>query len=106
MQSERSFRQKLCSMGADEILNIGKSAYTDPYLVSTLLAVRLPLFPGMRVKLWSNYSNELAHQVIAGTLDLALITGVPDTPKLTVLKIADNPFYISMSLDDELAKEA
>jgi len=89
--------------GADEVLNVGKSAYTDPYLVSTLLSVRLPLFPGMRVKLWSNYSNELAHQVIAGTLDLALITGVPETPKLTALKVADNPFYISMSLDDELA---
>jgi len=92
--------------GADEILNVGKSAYTDPYLVSTLLSVRLPLFPGMRVKLWSNYSNELARHVIAGTLDLALITGVPDTPKLTALKVADNPFYISMSLDDESGNEA
>jgi DNA-binding transcriptional LysR family regulator len=89
--------------GADEILNVGKSAYTDPFLVSTLLSVRLPLFPGMRVKLWSNYSNELAHQVIAGTLDLALTTGVPDNPKLSVLKLAENPFYIAMSLDDELA---
>jgi DNA-binding transcriptional LysR family regulator len=89
--------------GADEILNIGKSPYTDPFLVTTLLSVRLPLFPGMRVKLWSNYSNELAHQVMAGTLDLALITGVPDTPKLSVLKVADNPFYIAMALGDGLA---
>jgi DNA-binding transcriptional LysR family regulator len=89
--------------GADEVLNIGKSAYTDPFLVSTLLSVRLPLFPGMRVKFWSNYSNELAHQVIVGTLDLALTTGVPDNPKLSVLKLADKPFYIAMSLDDELA---
>jgi DNA-binding transcriptional LysR family regulator len=88
--------------GADEILNIGKSAYTDPFLVSTLLSVRLPLFPGMRIKLWSNYSHELAHQVIAGALDLALITGVPETPKLSALKVADNPFYIAMSKDDEL----
>ena len=56
--------------GADEILNIGKSAYTDPFLISTLLSVRLPLFPGMRVKLWSDYSNELAHQVLAGAFDL------------------------------------
>ena len=90
--------------GADEILNIGKSAYTDPYLVSTLLSIRLPLFPGLRIKLWSNYSYELARQVIAGTLDLALITGVPDTPKLSVLKVADNPFYIAMSVHDPLAK--
>ncbi|QHN03095.1 LysR family transcriptional regulator [Granulicella sp. WH15] len=89
--------------GADEILNVGKSAYTDPFLVSTLLSVRLQLFPGMRVKLWSNYSNALAHQVIAGTLDLALTTGVPDNPKLSVLNLADNPFYIAMSENDELA---
>lgn len=88
--------------GADEILNIAKSPYGDPYLVSTLLSIRLPLFPGMRIKFWSNYSNELARQVIAGTLDLALITGVPETPKLTVLQIADDPFYIAMTLDDEL----
>jgi hypothetical protein len=50
---------------ADEILNIGKSPYADPLLVTTLLSVRLPLFLGMRVKLGSNYSNELAHQVMA-----------------------------------------
>lgn len=89
--------------GADEILNIGKSAYTDPYLVSTLLSIQLPLFRGLRIKLWSNYSHELARQVIAGTLDLALITGVPETPKLSALKVSDSPFYIAMSLHDPLA---
>jgi DNA-binding transcriptional LysR family regulator len=90
--------------GADDILNLGKSAYTDPYLVSTLLSIRLPLYPGMRVKLWSNFSHELAREVIAGTLDLALITGVPETPKLSVLKAADNPFYIALAVDDPLAR--
>lgn len=57
--------------GPSEILNIGKSSYTEPILVSTLLSIHLPLFPEMKIKLWSNYSNELARQVIAGTLDLA-----------------------------------
>jgi hypothetical protein len=28
-----------------------------------LLSIRLPLFPGMKIKQWSNYSNELARQV-------------------------------------------
>ena len=73
--------------GADEILNLGKSAYTEPFLVSTMLSIRLPLFPGMRTKLWSNYSNELARQVIAGDLDLALTTGVQETPKLSLLPL-------------------
>lgn len=89
--------------GPVEILNIGKSSYTDPFLVSTLMSIHLPLFPDMRIKLWSNFSNELARQVIAGTLDLAVITGVPAKPQLSVMNIADNPFYIVMSMDDDLA---
>jgi len=87
--------------GPMEILNIGKSSYTDPFLVSTLMSIHLPLFPDMRIKLWSNFSNELARQLIAGTLDLALIAGVPDKPQLSMMHIADDPFYIVMSMDDE-----
>lgn len=57
----------------------------------------------MKIKLWSNFSNELARQVSTGTLDLAVITGVPSKPQLSVLNIADNPFYIAMSMEDELS---
>jgi DNA-binding transcriptional LysR family regulator len=91
--------------GADQILNLGKSAFTDPFLISTVLSVRLPLFPGMRIKQWSNYSNELARQVIAGTLDLAMTTGIPENPKLSLLQLADNPFYLAMPEDDQLADQ-
>jgi len=90
--------------GADEILNLGKSAYTEPFIVSTLLSIRLPLFPGMRIKQWSNYSNELAQQVISGDLDVAVTTGTPDTPKLSTLRLADNPFYIAMATEDPLVQ--
>lgn len=88
--------------GPNEILNIGKSSYTEPILVSTLLSIQLSLFPEMRIKLWSNFSNELARQVIAGIFDLAVITGVPYKPQLSTLNIADNPFYIAMQTGDEL----
>jgi DNA-binding transcriptional LysR family regulator len=90
--------------GADEILHIGKSAYTDPYLVTTLLSIQLPLYPSLKVKLWSNYSHELAHMVATGELDLALITAIPDTPELSSLTVADNPIYIALSTDDALAR--
>lgn len=90
--------------GADQVLNLGKSASTDPFLISTVLSVRLPLFPGLRIKQWSNYSNELARQVIAGTLDLAMTTGIPENPKLSLLQLADNPFYLAMPEDDQLAE--
>ncbi len=91
--------------GADEILNIGKSAYTDPYLVSIFLSIRLPLYPGMHIRWWSNHSSELACDVVAGTLDLALATGVPDTPKLSCLKLAEHPFYVAMSAHYPLAAQ-
>ena len=91
--------------GADEVLNLGKSSYTDPFLVSTLLSIRLPLFPGMRIKQSSNYSNELARQVISGDLDAAMTTGIPETPKLSLLRLVDNPFYIALAIDDPLVRQ-
>lgn len=89
--------------GSTEILNVGKSSYTDPFYVSLLTSVHLPLFPAMKIKLWSNYSNVLAQQVIAGTLDVALITGVPAKAKLSTMEIATNPYYVAMRTGDELA---
>jgi len=59
----------------------------------------------MKTKLWSNHSHELAHQVVAGSLDLAIVTGIPETPKLSHLKLADNPHYVVMLADDPLASK-
>lgn len=91
------------SHGAKEILNVGKSAFTDPFLVTTLQSVRLPLYPGLKVKLWSNYSQELAHKVATGELDMALVTSVPDAPPLSFLTIAETPLYIALSKENPLA---
>ena len=85
--------------GADEILNLGKSINIDPYLVTALLSIRLPLFPGLRIKQWSNYSHELARQVAVGKLDMALVAAVPDTPKLNLLDVSETPIYIVLPKD-------
>ncbi len=89
--------------GSTEILNVGKSSYTDPFYVSLLTSIQLPLFPAMKIKLWSNYSNVLAQQLIAGTIDVALITGVPSKSKLSTMEIASNPYYVAIRTGDELA---
>jgi DNA-binding transcriptional LysR family regulator len=89
--------------GSDEFLYIGRSAYTDPWLVSMMLSVHLPFHPGLRIQWSSNFSHEIAREVIAGTLDLALTTGLPENPKLTCLKMAEEPLYIAMSWNDCLA---
>jgi DNA-binding transcriptional LysR family regulator len=91
--------------GSTEMLNIGKSSYMDPFLVSLITSIQLPLFPAMKIKVWSNYSNVLAQQVIAGTLDVALVTGVPSKSKLSMMEIATNPYYVAMLTGDELAAD-
>jgi len=91
------------SRGTDELLNIGKSPYTDPFLVTTLQMLRLPLFPSLKVKFWSNYSHELAQMVATGKLDMALVTAVPDAPNLSFQTLTETPFYIALSKGDPLA---
>ncbi len=91
------------SDSAGEVLNIGRSSYTDPWLAAAIRSVHLPLYPGLRINWSSRYSHEVANEVIAGTLDLAITTGVPETPPLTFLKLAEHPLYIAMSRNDPLA---
>ena len=91
------------SRGADEVLNFGKCTYyADPFLVSALLSIQLPLYPGLKIKQWSHYSHELAHQVALGKLDVALVTAIPDTPKLNLLIVAESPIYIALPKDNPL----
>lgn len=98
MQAARSVMQDL-----EVPLCIGRSPYTDPFLISTLLAIQLPLFPRLRIELMSQYSVDLIQEVLAGVIDLAIATEPPESPLLTQLEIADAPFYIAMSRRDELA---
>jgi len=89
--------------GADELLHIGRSVYADPYLVTTLQSIRLPLFPGLKVKLWSNFSHELTRMVAAGKLDLALVLAIPDSPSLSFLSVTESPGYIALPKSDAIA---
>lgn len=88
---------------AKTILYVGKSPYTDPALTTTLLSIKLPSHPDLRIELTSQYSYGLTQEVIAGGLDLAIVTEPPKSRILTTLKIAEDPFYIGMSKQDELA---
>jgi len=92
--------------GADEVLHIGRSVYADPYLVTAIQSIELPLFPGLKVKLWSNFSHELARMVATGNLDLALVVAIPDTSSLSFLSVAESPGYIALPKSDAIAVNA
>lgn len=106
LYGERAFQAvRAITEDADVVLNVGKSPYTDPFLTSALLSIELPLFPHLRIELSSQYSCDLAHELLSGGLDLAIATEPPVSPLLAAVKIAESPFYIAMARHDELAAQ-
>src|SRR5208337_5546889 len=59
--------------------------------------------PSLKVKLWSNFSHELARMVATGNLDLALVVAIPDTSSLSFLSVAESPGYIALLKSDAIA---
>jgi DNA-binding transcriptional LysR family regulator len=94
---------RLAEQGAQAVLHIGKSQYTDPYLITMLTSVSLPLFPNLEVSLSSMLSKELETEVLLGNLDLAVATGHFDNPKITQLELLRTPFYIAVAERSPLA---
>lgn len=99
VQSARAVMQEV-----DIPIYIGRSPYIDPFLISTLLSLRLPLFPKLNIELVSQYSVELAHELMAGALDLVLANEPPESPLLTRVQVSQSPFYIAMAKNHRLAK--
>jgi DNA-binding transcriptional LysR family regulator len=106
LYGDRAFEAARAAMhDADVILHIGRSPYADPFLTTTLLSVQESKLPRTRIDLSSQFSFDLAHEVLAGGVDLGIATEPPESPLLTTAKIAESPFYIAMSEDDELARQ-
>lgn len=87
----------------ETVLNVGRSPYADPYFTSVLRAIRLPLFPRLKLNLSSGFSCDLAHEVLVGAVDLAVVIEPPLSDLFTSLKIDESPLYVVISRDDDLA---
>jgi DNA-binding transcriptional LysR family regulator len=72
---------------------IGHSPSADQDWVSAILATRLPLYPNLDIRLISRFSIELVRSVMAGELDLALVTAPPEDSKITSVPFALTPLY-------------
>jgi DNA-binding transcriptional LysR family regulator len=94
---------RLAEQGARAVLHIGKSQYTDPYLISMLTSISLPLFPNLEVSFSSMSFSELETEVLLGKLDLAVATGDFENPKITQLELMHTPFYLAIPERSPLA---
>jgi DNA-binding transcriptional LysR family regulator len=79
--------------GGDSVLLIGHSPYADQAWVSAILAIRLSLYPTLRLRLISQFSIELVRSVMAGELNLALVTAPPEDSQITTAPFALTPLY-------------
>ncbi len=91
--------------GAEVVVNFGSSPYIDPYIVSTMLSVRLSLFPTMRVQSHSHFSQELMRQVSSGELDMAIIAAGEENTRLNFLEIERHPMFALMQIQETAARK-
>lgn len=104
LHAERAVQSaRAAGRDVETVLNIGRSPYVDPFFTSMLLATRLPLFPRLTLNLSSGFSCDLAHAVLTGELDVAVVIEPPLSDLFTSLKIDESPLYIVVSREDELA---
>ncbi len=91
---------------AGHFLEIGKSPDVDPVLVEILYSINLSLYPGLEISVHSEPSSDLAHRLISGELDIALITQPERNAKLTMTKLAETPLHIVFPREHSLASES
>jgi DNA-binding transcriptional LysR family regulator len=75
--------------GYDNVLLVGHPTHADHAWISTLLTIRLPLFPNLKVRLTTLFAMELVRSVLANELHLALVTAPPTDAKLTAVPFAE-----------------
>ena len=75
--------------GYENVLLVGHAHHADQEWVSTLLTIRLPLFPKLKVRLTTLFATELVRNVLASELHLALVTAPVTDAKLTIVSFAE-----------------
>ena len=93
LHMERVFHLARAAHDGGDVLLIGHSPHADQAWVSALLAIRLPLYPKLRIRLISQFSIELVRSVMAGELNLALVTAPPENSQVTSVPFALTPLY-------------
>lgn len=96
---------RAAAKGAETVVNFGSSPYIDPYIVSTILSVRLPLFPTMRVHAHSHFSHELMRQVSSGELDIAIVAAGEENSRLNFLELECHPLFALVKAEDVAARK-
>jgi len=89
--------------GSDTFLTIGRSPYASHDWISALLAIRLPLYPRLEIRLKTQFASESIHSVLVGEVNLALVTAPPQYAQITAVPFAPAPLYAVLPEDHPAA---
>ena len=89
-------RARAADEGSDGALVMGHSPYVDQTWISGVLAIRLPLYPRLRVRLATRFAMDLVRNVLAGEMNLALVTAPPKDARITAVPFARAPLYAAL----------
>jgi DNA-binding transcriptional LysR family regulator len=79
--------------GSDSILTVGHSPYADHAWIAAMFAIRIPLYPTLRIRLMTQFAMESLRGVLVGELSLALVTAPPQDVQITAVPFARAPLY-------------
>jgi DNA-binding transcriptional LysR family regulator len=79
--------------GSDSILTVGHSPDADQSWVAAILAIRLPLYTKLHIRLASQLPGDLVRNVMGGELNLALAMAPPEDSQITRVPFALTPLY-------------
>jgi len=82
--------------GTNSVLTIGHSLCADHAWIAAMLAIRLPLYPTLRIRLTTQFAMESLRSVITGELNIALVTAPPQDVQITAVPFARAPLYAAL----------
>ena len=82
--------------GSNSVLTIGHSPFANHDWISAMLAIRLPLFPRLGIRLKTQFAMESVHSVLVGEVNLALVTAPPQDAQITAVPFAPAPLYAAL----------
>jgi DNA-binding transcriptional LysR family regulator len=91
--------------GCDSVLMIGHSLYADREWIAAVFAVRLPLYPKLRVLLRTHFAMESVQSVLVGEIDLALVTAPPKNDQIVAVPYASAPLYAAIPVTHRAARK-
>src|SRR5579863_5669298 len=77
--------------GCSRILTVGHSPHCNQESISTIVGLRLPLYPRLRIRLMGQFPTELVRSVVTGELNLALVTAPSLNADITAVPFAHLP---------------